>query len=82
MFVHVHVMGFVDEHEVPRLGVQQAIPPPPLVETQCMCRGDYPVLGVPEVGGLLVRGGNVDRNSDVEHFSQPHLPLFDEAGRC
>ena len=80
LFVHVHVMGFVDEHEIPRLGAEQALPTIALVETQRMCRGDYPVLGIPEVGSFRIGGGNVDRDSDVEHFPQPHLPLFDQTG--
>lgn len=45
-----------------------------------MCGSDYAVLSVPEVGCLRIGGGNVDRDSDVEHFAQPYLPLFYQAG--
>ena len=80
LLVHVQVMGFVDEHEIPGLGIEQALPTIAPVETQRMCRGDYPILGIPEIGSFRIDGGNVDRDSDVEHFPQPHLPLFDQAG--
>ena len=45
-----------------------------------MCRGDDPVMRIPEVGSFRIGVGNVDRESDVEHFTQPHLPLPDQTG--
>ena len=80
--VHVHVVGFVDQHEVPRIGFVHAFPAPRLVQPKRLGGSHYAIVRVPVVAGRGVRIGHVARDADVEHLTQPYLPLLHQARRC
>ena len=80
--VHVHVVGLVDQHEIPRFRLVHAFPTPCPVQPKRLRGSHHAVLGVPVVALCSVGAGGVPWDADVEHLAQPYLPLFHQARRC
>src|SRR5262249_41452808 len=80
-FIDTQMMSFINDDQVPGIGVEEPLACPTTIVTQRVEGCDHHRSGRPEISALRVRLRDVTLEPDVEHVLEAKLPLRDELRR-